>query len=72
VIHQRGTAKAITKIKPRSKQIKEYRGFGTTNEKGDLTKERRIDKFSDQMGNLFNNVPMTYRKGVHLLYGHWQ
>jgi len=39
---------AITKIQPRPKQINEYRGFGATNGKGDLTKKRLIDKFSEQ------------------------
>jgi len=31
-----------------------------------------IYEFSDKMGNLFNTVPMTYRKSVHLLYRHLQ
>jgi len=53
VIHQRSNAKAITKIKPRPKPIKEYRGLGTTNERGDLAKKRIIDKSSDK-----NEKPM--------------
>ena len=47
MIHQRSNAKAITKIKPRPKQINEYRGLGTINERRDLAKKRIIDKFSE-------------------------
>jgi len=48
VIHRRSNAKAITKIKPRPKQINEYRGLGTTNERRDLAKKWIMDKFSEQ------------------------
>jgi len=33
-------------------QHNEYRDFVTNNEKGDLTKKRMIEKFSDQNGKL--------------------
>jgi len=38
------------KIQPKEKQHKEYRGLVATNEKGDLTKKRMINKFSDKNG----------------------
>jgi len=40
-------AKAIMKTQSKPKQLNEYRGLGATNEKGDLTKKRTIDKWQE-------------------------